>query len=230
MANPPPKKAFLELFLTAHIQSQSLTPSKTRIKPLICWKLIKIWLHFKPDPKLKFSPNVLLLGKWSISFAHNNFCLLQFSPFPNSTLRDAIRGGKIKQLKESHEIPRRPLIPISFKRVLAPNSQNIWFSGVGLRGFFLWWVELELRSTFAYKEWQGCSREDHKWQLSSRFLWSLSYWCNLDLFPRAWGSGLALPQPLAFSLFIPTFISSSQSSRLHLHVSSHAGNHKAAYF
>lgn len=121
----PPQKAFLELFLTAHIQSQSLTPSKTRIKPLICWKLVKIWLHFKPDPKLKFSPNVLLLGKWSISFAHNNFCLLQFSPFPNSTLRDAIRGGKIKQLKESHEIPRRPLIPISFKRVLAPNSQNI---------------------------------------------------------------------------------------------------------
>lgn len=146
MAKPPQKKAFLELLLTAHIQSQSLTLSKTRIKPLICCKSVKIWLHFKSDPKLKSSPNVLLLGKWSISFAHNNFCLLQFSLFPNPTLRDAIRGGKIKQLKESHEIPRRPLIPISFKRVLAPNLQNIWFSGVDLCWFF-----------FSFGEWSWSS-------------------------------------------------------------------------
>lgn len=130
-----PQKSFLRAVPHCIYPTTKTQPFQNQDYTLIYCKLVKIWLYFKSDPKLKFPPNVLLLGKWSISFAHNNFCVLQFPLFPNSILWEAIRGGKIKQLKELRGIPRRPLIPISFKRVLAPNLQNIWFSGARL-GFF----------------------------------------------------------------------------------------------
>lgn len=81
--------------------------------------------------------NASLLGNWSIYFVQNNLCLLQFSLPSNAILRDAIRAVKIKQLKKSRGIHRRPLIPISFIGSQHPTCTIFdfleWFGGFNFK-------------------------------------------------------------------------------------------------